>query len=135
LDQVAGRQGAPLIAFFDALLLHHPTKLQACQNISGIANICFFHKFISLFRNHLPFCVLSDEQHIPAPNHQGSIDACYDFDTGQGNTLIDAVVRHYTHGEKEYNLDGKMGKAGKVNQALADEFLHLSYFKLDLPTM
>lgn len=92
-DMAAGGQGAPLSAYVDYVFFHHPRLCRAVQNIGGMANVTVIHAGAALNE------ILS-------------------FDTGPGNVLIDAAVRHFTKGELQYDVDGRIASSGRVNSEL-----------------
>lgn len=106
-DIAAGGQGAPLVALVDALLLTHPTKTRAAQNIGGIANVTF----------------------LPA----GSAQSAFAFDTGPGNMLIDDAVRRFTAGAQQCDLNGAIAAQGCVNDALLREWMQHPFLKAQPP--
>lgn len=103
-DVAAGGQGAPLTAMADWLLLRHPEHWRAVQNIGGIANVTF-----------LP--PLNDDESEPLA-----------FDTGPGNSLLDAAVTILSDGRRQYDRHGLLARAGTVEEAWLKMRLGHPYF-------
>lgn len=103
-DIAAGGEGAPLVPFVDYLLFRHPRRARIALNIGGIANIT-----------------------VIAPSASpGEVVA---FDTGPGNMVMDALVREYTRGKQNYDRDGNIAAAGKVDRKLLDQLLADAYYR------
>ncbi len=107
-DVAAGGQGAPLVPYTEYLLYSDPEKNVALQNIGGIGNITL----------------------IPAGAELEDITA---FDTGPGNMVIDALMAHFTGGEKTYDNNGSFAAAGSVNEELLRWLMKNPYFVLRPP--
>ena len=109
-DIAAGGHGAPLAPYFDWVVLGHPDRARAAQNIGGIGNVTY-----------LP------------PRTTGTIDDVRAFDTGPGNMVIDGLVGLLTNGEAQYDADGRLAAGGTVDAALLDRLLDDPYLAAPPP--
>jgi anhydro-N-acetylmuramic acid kinase len=102
-DMAAGGQGAPLVPFVDFLLYRHTRIGRAALNIGGIANVTV----------------------IPA---DAKLEEIFAFDTGPGNMVIDALVRHFSGGRKGFDRNAELASLGKLLPGLLQTLLRDRYF-------
>lgn len=101
-DIALGGQGAPLVPAFHHALFASQAAPRAVLNLGGIANITW-----------LP----------------GTEEGVLGFDTGPANTLLDQwYQRSYPDSLSEYDTNGELAGAGKVNAQLLEKLLAAPYF-------
>lgn len=107
-DVAAGGQGAPLVPYFDWVLLRHKSRGRCIQNIGGIGNVTW----------------------IPP---RATWDEVVAFDTGPGNMIIDELAWIATRGAQTYDRDGKLAASGRVHPELLDAWMSDPYFSKSPP--
>jgi len=98
-DIAAGGQGAPLVAWFDALVFGEPDRDVAVLNLGGIANVTA----------------------IPAGRPTDAVA----WDTGPANAVIDALARRDGAAS---DRDGRLAASGSADESLLDELLADPWF-------
>jgi len=107
-DMAAGGQGAPLVPMVDYLLWRDKQEGRVALNIGGIANVTV----------------------IPA---HARPDQVLGFDTGPGNMVIDALVRHFTRGRKNFDRNGRLATRGVVIEPFLAEMARVPFFRRPPP--
>jgi anhydro-N-acetylmuramic acid kinase len=107
-DVAAGGHGAPLVPYFDWVLLRHKSRGRCIQNIGGIGNVTYIP----------PKAVWSD---------------VIAFDTGPGNMIIDELAAIATNGRQTYDVDGLLAASGRVRDDLLETWMSDRYFSMAPP--
>jgi anhydro-N-acetylmuramic acid kinase len=107
-DVKAGGQGAPLVPVFHAALASALPLPVAVLNIGGVANVTWIGAAFD------PASAAPDDAALLA------------FDTGPGNALLDDWVMKHAAGR--YDHDGRLARAGRVDEAAAGVILANGYF-------
>jgi anhydro-N-acetylmuramic acid kinase len=107
-DIAVGGEGAPLVPIYDYVMLRSSKQSRVALNIGGIANVTAIPK-------------------------KAKIRDVIAFDTGPGNSLIDAAVRLHTGGKTSFDKDGTLARLGEVDEECMREVLSHPYFKRKPP--
>jgi len=107
-DMAAGGEGAPLAPAFHQQVFHSATENRAILNIGGIANITY----------------------LPASAPNETKPSCSGFDTGPGNTLMDAWIQK--HRNKNYDNNGLWGASAAADAQLVERLMQDPFIS-DLP--
>lgn len=107
-DVAVGGEGAPLVPYVDFILFRSNEKSIIIQNIGGISNLTY----------------------LPSGCSEEEVIA---FDTGPGNMIIDHLVRKYTNGKFNFDVDGQIASRGNVSKELLNYFMTNEYFHLPPP--
>jgi anhydro-N-acetylmuramic acid kinase len=104
-DVAAGGQGAPFASLLDDFLLRDRKTVCAALNLGGISNMT-----------------------VVSP-----LAPTIAFDIGPANALIDAAVRIYTENRENFDLDGKYGAQGVIDEELLQSLLGEPYYAMKFP--
>lgn len=105
-DVAAGGEGAPLVPFFDRMVLGSTEENRIVLNVGGIANLTW----------------------LPADSDRQTPAA---FDTGPGNALIDAAMRELRG--LQFDENGTLAAEGEPDESAVKEFLSDPWFTLPPP--
>ena len=102
-DVAAGGQGAPFVPLYHRVLARTRQRPLVVVNIGGVANVTYV----------------------------GADDTVIAFDTGPGNAALDDWA--YAHTGERYDLDGKLARAGQVDEERLAQLLNHPMFAIPPP--
>lgn len=101
-DVALGGEGAPLVPLFHHVVFSSPEECRVVLNLGGIANVTI----------------------LPAGGGESDVRG---FDTGPGNTLLDAWARKV--GDEDCDRDARLSRCGHCDEALLRTLLADPYFR------
>lgn len=112
-DIAAGGEGAPLAPAFHQQVFSSPEESRAVLNIGGICNLTY-----------LP-------GHANDKKSDDTNSACFGFDCGPGNALMDAWIQQ--HKQQAYDQSGQWAASSTADPALLEQLMSDPFLQLTPP--